>query len=85
MSPTSQALHQDLIADDVFAADLGITSTRRTPVFLCGNPAMIGLPGGRRRDQTFPDTVGALALLVERGFTPRSPQEAGQHPLRGVL
>ena len=39
-------------------------------MFLCGNPAMIGLPeGGDDGDQTFPETVGVVQLLVERGFT----------------
>jgi len=62
---------QDLIAGDVFAADLGITlDPQNTHVFLCGNPAMIGLPeGGDDGDQTFPETVGVVQLLVERGFT----------------
>ncbi|MEZ5342707.1 MAG: hypothetical protein R2706_15045 [Acidimicrobiales bacterium] len=37
---------QSLITDDVFANELGIQLDPETShVFLCGNPAMIGLPG----------------------------------------
>jgi len=38
-----------------------------TDVFLCGNPAMIGLPEGD--DQAWPETTGVVELLVAKGFT----------------
>jgi ferredoxin--NADP+ reductase len=38
-------------------------------VFLCGNPAMIGLPGWDGDRPTFPDSVGVAQILHERGFT----------------
>ena len=36
-----------------------------THVYLCGNPAMIGLP----EDGEFPKTVGVVEILTEMGFT----------------
>ena len=62
---------QDLIRDDVFAEEFGITlDPATTHVFLCGNPAMIGLPeDDGDGNETFPETVGVVELLTERGFT----------------
>ncbi|MGQ0847947.1 MAG: FAD-binding protein [Actinomycetota bacterium] len=41
-----------------------------TDVYLCGNPAMIGLPEyGEDGEARFPEQVGVCQLLVERGFT----------------
>lgn len=62
---------QDLIRDDVFKAEYGIElDAEHTHVFLCGNPAMIGLPeeskdGGA---PAFPEVEGVVELLVNRGF-----------------
>ena len=39
-----------------------------THVFLCGNPAMIGVPEHRGEDEQYPEG-GVLGLLAERGFT----------------
>lgn len=40
-----------------------------TDVFLCGNPAMIGLPLiDSQGVAKYPVTVGACQLLTERGF-----------------
>ena len=61
---------QDLITEDVFGNELGITLDPKTShVFLCGNPAMIGLPEEVDGVSTFPETVGVVQLLTERGFT----------------
>ncbi len=62
---------QDVIRDDVFAEQFGVTlDPANTHVFLCGNPSMIGLPeDGDDGERTFPQTVGVVQLLVERGFT----------------
>ncbi len=61
---------QDLLRDDDFAkigVPLDPTSTH---VYLCGNPAMIGLPEkGEDGEEHFPETTGVVELLVERGFT----------------
>lgn len=40
-----------------------------THVFLCGNPAMIGLPKWEDDIPTFPETEGVGELLHKRGFT----------------
>lgn len=59
---------QDVIRNDGFAAEFNVAlDPDKTDVFLCGNPAMIGLPEGD--DDAWPETVGVVQLLVERGFT----------------
>jgi ferredoxin--NADP+ reductase len=62
---------QDLITGDAFGQDCGVElDPASTHVFLCGNPAMIGLPeNGDDGAPTFPETTGVVQLLVERGFT----------------
>jgi len=62
---------QDLIRDDVFTSELGLTlDPSSTHVFLCGNPSMIGLPEeGEGGEPEYPETVGVVQLLAERGFT----------------
>ncbi len=62
---------QDVIRDDAFATEFGVSlSPDNTHVFLCGNPAMIGLPeAGEDGEEHFPETVGVVQLLTERGFT----------------
>lgn len=60
---------QDLIASDELAGRLpnGLDPAG-THVFLCGNPAMIGMPEWEDDVPHFPDTVGVCQLLHERGF-----------------
>jgi ferredoxin--NADP+ reductase len=61
---------QDLIKDDVFGKELGAPlDPATTHVFLCGNPAMIGLPEEHDGVETFPEVTGVVELLSERGFT----------------
>ncbi|MGH8937184.1 MAG: hypothetical protein ACRDXD_13150, partial [Acidimicrobiia bacterium] len=58
---------QDLIRSGRVEEELGSPlDPDGSHVFLCGNPAMIGLPG---RDGSFPEPPGAVELLAERGFT----------------
>ncbi|MFZ0015407.1 MAG: ferredoxin--NADP reductase [Acidimicrobiia bacterium] len=62
---------QDLITSGRLEEELGTgLDPATTHVFLCGNPAMIGLP---RWDDDgsmqFPEPVGVCQLLHERGFT----------------
>ncbi len=60
---------QDLIRDgdfEQFGVDL---DPARTHVYLCGNPSMIGLPEEVNGRLEFPETVGVVQLLAERGFT----------------
>jgi ferredoxin--NADP+ reductase len=61
---------QDMITsgqlEDALGAPLDPATTH---VFLCGNPAMIGLPKSIDNETVFPETVGVCQLLHERGFT----------------
>ncbi|HMC80365.1 MAG TPA: hypothetical protein VKO35_07425 [Acidimicrobiia bacterium] len=63
---------QDLILEDVFAKEYDVPlDPETTHVFMCGNPAMIGLP---REDEetaelTYPKPTGVVEILTERGFT----------------
>ena len=61
---------QDLIRDGDIEKALGAPlDPANTHAFLCGNPAMIGLPEGEDGETTFPEPTGVIELLVERGFT----------------
>lgn len=63
---------QSLVETDVFAEELGVTiDPETTHVFLCGNPAMIGLPEEEGEDGSavYPETTGVVELLTKRGFT----------------
>jgi ferredoxin--NADP+ reductase len=61
---------QDLIRDDDFGEKLGVELSPETShVFLCGNPAMIGLPEEVDGEKVFPEVTGVVELLSERGFT----------------
>ncbi len=61
---------QDLIINNVLEKRFGVRlDPDRTDVFLCGNPAMIGLPESKEGEEIFPETVGVVQLLSERGFT----------------
>ena len=61
---------QDLLRDDDFGTKLGVQLSPETShVFLCGNPAMIGLPEEEDGTMVFPEPTGVVELLVERGFT----------------
>jgi len=59
---------QDVIKNDSLASHFGIRlNPESTDVFLCGNPAMIGLPEGD--PEAWPETTGVVELLTARGFT----------------
>jgi ferredoxin--NADP+ reductase len=61
---------QDLVASGRLEEELGAPlDPGRTHVFLCGNPAMIGLPTWDGDTPAFPDTLGVCQQLHERGFT----------------
>ena len=61
---------QDLIRDGDIEEALGAPlDSTNTHAFLCGNPAMIGLPEEVDGETRFPDPTGVIELLVERGFT----------------
>ncbi len=60
---------QDLVVDgDLARSAGGELDPSSTHVFLCGNPAMIGLPEEVDGVERFPETTGVVELLVERGF-----------------
>ncbi len=69
---------QDLVvsgeAEEALGAPLDPAGTH---VYLCGNPAMIGLPRTVDGSTVFPDPPGVVELLVERGFTLGSRREPG--------
>lgn len=69
--PDSPKLYlQDVIRSDGFEKRFGVSlDPESTDVFLCGNPAMIGLPQGTYPDElTWPEPTGVVELLVRRGF-----------------
>ena len=71
---------QDLVASGRVEEELGATlDPANTHVFLCGNPAMIGLPiwDDDAGTMEFPDVVGVCQLLHERGFTIDHRKERG--------
>lgn len=70
---------QDLIAEDVFGSELGVElDSEKTHVFLCGNPAMIGLPEEQPDGSTaFPETTGVVELLEAQGFKLDRRQQPG--------
>ncbi len=60
---------QDLIVDgDLAEAAGGKLDPETTHVFLCGNPAMIGLPEKHGDEERFPEQTGVVELLSDRGF-----------------
>jgi ferredoxin--NADP+ reductase len=61
---------QDLIRNGKIEELLGSPlDPEDTHVFLCGNPAMIGLPKWEDDTPTFPEPEGVCELLHVRGFT----------------
>jgi ferredoxin--NADP+ reductase len=61
---------QDLIRNEELADILpNHLDPSRTQVYLCGNPAMLGLPVWDSDQPTFPEPQGVCELLFERGFT----------------
>ena len=61
---------QDLILEDVFAKECGVDlDPETTHVYLCGNPAMIGLPTEEDGRLTYPKPTGVVEILSERGFS----------------
>lgn len=60
---------QDLLEDGTLEEALGAKiDPTTTHFFLCGNPAMIGLPEWKDDEPVFPEPVGMAELLHRRGF-----------------
>ncbi len=69
---------QSLFTDGWFESEGIPLDPENSAVFLCGNPAMIGIPEkGDDGQEHFPETVGVVQLLVERGFTVDRRNEPG--------
>jgi ferredoxin/flavodoxin---NADP+ reductase len=69
---------QTLISEDVLGTEYGIRlDPDATHVFLCGNPAMIGLPEEVDGTLRYPETTGVVELLAGRGFTLDHRKERG--------
>src|SRR5581483_4442917 len=63
---------QDLITEDAFFKEFGVElDPNTTHVFMCGNPAMIGLPteDAETGELTYPTPTGVVEILTKRGFT----------------
>jgi ferredoxin--NADP+ reductase len=61
---------QDILIEGVLSERFGVTlEPASTHVYLCGNPAMIGLPTeGPDGAVVYPEPKGVVELLVEQGF-----------------
>lgn len=70
---------QDLILSGRLEEELGASlDPATTHVFLCGNPAMIGIPRWEEDGTAvFPETLGVCQILSERGFTIDHRKERG--------
>ncbi|MEQ9407437.1 MAG: ferredoxin--NADP reductase [Fuerstiella sp.] len=70
---------QDVFSADNLAETLGwLPSAGDTHVFLCGSPAMIGLPEkGPDGNDVFPEPRGMIETLMARGFRPDHPRDPG--------
>jgi ferredoxin--NADP+ reductase len=69
---------QDLIANDTLKDMYGIElDPETTHAFLCGNPAMIGIPKEEDGAVTYPEVTGVIELLAQRGFTMDHRKERG--------
>jgi ferredoxin--NADP+ reductase len=60
---------QDVVERALLEEWLGVAlDPATTHVYLCGNPAMIGLPQWEGDQPRFPDTPGTCELLAGLGF-----------------
>ncbi len=69
---------QDLITSGQLEERLGqALDPRRTHVFLCGNPKMIGVPEKNRAtgEFSFPQPPGVIEILEKRGFQTDQPSQ----------
>lgn len=76
VGPGGKKYVQDLIISGEMERILGKPlDPATTHVYLCGNPAMIGVPEKDRvtGELKYPEVPGAIELLVKRGFTTDQP------------
>ncbi|HMJ75314.1 MAG TPA: ferredoxin--NADP reductase, partial [Iamia sp.] len=61
---------QDLVASGALEREGGVDlDPATTHAFLCGNPAMIGLPEDVDGTVRYPEVTGVVELLADQGFT----------------
>ena len=72
---------QQLIAEERLTEETGLElDSSHLRIFMCGNPAMIGVPEWLDDQPTFSKTLGVAQLLAERGFTlPRHGVKSNVH------
>ena len=72
---------QHLIASDRLTLETGLElNPSRLQVFMCGNPAMIGVPEWLDENPTFSGRPGVAELLADKGFTlPRHGVKSNVH------
>lgn len=69
---------QDVVREDFTKERLGVElDPASSHVFLCGNPAMIGLPEESSGDTRYPQPTGVVEILTERGFRLDARKEPG--------
>lgn len=69
---------QDVFSSDTLSARLGWEpDPANTHVFLCGSPAMIGVPVHGAVGDVFPTPTGMIEVLAHRGFQPDHPRVPG--------
>lgn len=69
---------QDLVTSNRVAESLGQPFDPRTcHVFLCGNPAMVGIPKEDAGQRIYPNPTGVIELLERRGFQADRPGQPG--------
>jgi ferredoxin--NADP+ reductase len=78
VGPAGKLYIQDLITSGALEKRLGrALDPARTHVYLCGNPAMIGLPEKDRTtgEMVYPKPPGIVELLTRRGFQVDQPAQ----------
>ncbi|MCZ7584360.1 MAG: ferredoxin--NADP reductase [Deltaproteobacteria bacterium] len=71
---------QDFIEEGELAAlHDGFVDPERTHVYLCGNPAMIGIPKVADDQKTYPEPKGCVEILEKLGF-----ESGRKHPHRNI-
>jgi ferredoxin--NADP+ reductase len=69
---------QDFITTGRFAESLGQPfDLRTTHIFLCGNPAMVGIPREEHGQRVYPQPTGLIELLERIGFQADRPGQPG--------
>lgn len=69
---------QDWFTSGMFEERFGRLDPKHTHVFLCGNPVMVGQPQrGTDEELIFPEPLGMVEVLTERGFRLDLPRKAG--------